>query len=212
MHKENCTVRLMSERGLNMNMLSTTVVAIDVYHTKQLSSAAPPVLRVDGEVRERVMWRWRLIRTERRELANTGSSISKRRCRVFVLALLGSSSGVALLDRPLEISWQTRPREGRNVTCFFFSFFFLHKQLQNWTWLWEITDGSVVIVCGGGLFSLHACLGINCSFRAVGGGGWFLGKTVTLDSIRAGVFYGWDYFSIVTVIKRWLPIQQMSIR
>lgn len=39
MHKENCTVRLMSERGLNMNMLSTTVVAIDVYHTKQLSSA-----------------------------------------------------------------------------------------------------------------------------------------------------------------------------
>lgn len=207
MHKENCTVRLMSERGLNMNMLSTTVVAIDVYHTKQLSSAAPPVLRVDGEVQERVMWRWRLIRTERRELASNGSSISKRRCRVFVLALLGSSSGVALLDRPLEISWRTRPREGRNVTCFFLFFSSPQATAELNVTVRDHRRVSGNHVCGGGdLFSLHACLGINYSFRAVGEGGWFLGKIVTLESIRAGVFYGRDYFSVVTVIKRWLPI------
>lgn len=52
MHKENCTVSfVMFERVLNMNILSTTVVPISVYHTKRFSSAAP-YWRVKGEVQK----------------------------------------------------------------------------------------------------------------------------------------------------------------
>lgn len=43
MHKENCTVSfVMSERVLNMNnVIYNSGFAINVYHTKRFSSAAP---------------------------------------------------------------------------------------------------------------------------------------------------------------------------
>lgn len=86
MHKENCTVGLESGRGLNMDMLSTTVAAVGRLVVP--SGSAPRRHSRDAEGRPPPQ-------TEGHEPANDSGCTSERRRRVFVLAPRGSSGGTA---------------------------------------------------------------------------------------------------------------------
>lgn len=87
MHKENCTVGLQSGRGLNMDMLSTTVAAVGRLVVP--SGSAPRRQSRDAEGRPPPP------QTEGHEPANDSGCTSERRRRVFVLAPRSSSGGTA---------------------------------------------------------------------------------------------------------------------
>lgn len=86
MHKENCTVGLQSGRGLNMDMLSTTVAAVGRLVVP--SGSAPRRQSRDAEGQPPPQ-------TEGHEPANDSGCTSERRRRVFVLAPRSSSGGTA---------------------------------------------------------------------------------------------------------------------
>lgn len=85
MHKENCTVGLESGRGLNMDMLSTTVAAVGRLVVPSGSALWRQSRDAEG----------RPPQTEGHEPANDSGRTSERRRRVFVLAPRGSSGGTA---------------------------------------------------------------------------------------------------------------------
>lgn len=77
MHKENCTFGLESGRGLNMDMISTTVGAVDVlrgFDSLVPFTPHPP-------------------QTKGLEPANDSSCNSRRKRRVFVVDTGGASGG-----------------------------------------------------------------------------------------------------------------------
>lgn len=82
----------MSECIVTWTMLSTTVAPTSFYHTKQFGST-PPYFRAKERYRNSHV----TLRADphKQELAST---ISKHGWRIFVLALLGSSSSVAYCE------------------------------------------------------------------------------------------------------------------
>lgn len=77
MHKENCTVGPESRRGLNMDMLSTTVATVGRLVVP--SGSAPRRRSRDAEGRP--------PQTEGNEAANDSGRTCERRRRVFALGL-----------------------------------------------------------------------------------------------------------------------------
>lgn len=168
-----------SRRGLNMDMLSTTVATGGLLVVPSASAwrrQSHVTLRVDPP------------QTEGPELANDSSRTSEGRRRVFVLA--PGALVAARPDPPSQTGWRPPPLEGG---C---------EQTANWMWLWEkhrlisgtlcvwvcvcVTVCLCVCVCSCGWGSIFStCMAwVNYSVRTVGG--------VILEVAPAGVFDRWS--------------------